>query len=221
GSAIGTAGGSFTPHVMTVETGEDVVSRILSSQKGPRAVCILSATGVVSSVTIRHTSGGLFEILSLSGSFVFGALSGSHRKNGTLSVLLAKPDGGVFGGGVVGSLLAAGPIQLIVGSFKQDFGKQLKSRLSAEPSICASMLHSSELVRVPVLMAPSADGDDSCVTPTSALPESARGGGGSVIAPNQTINRTSLHSIGQNVLQASQVLADHRSSPENINFSHT
>ncbi|XP_052115631.1 AT-hook motif nuclear-localized protein 11-like isoform X2 [Arachis duranensis] len=58
GFVVETAGGSFTPHVMIVGTGEDVVSRILSFfQKGPRAVCILSATGSVSSVVIRQPGG--------------------------------------------------------------------------------------------------------------------------------------------------------------------
>lgn len=55
---------------------------------------------------------GRFEILSLSGSFTFGAISSAHRKNGMLSVSLAKPDGRVFGGGVAGSLIAAVPIQV-------------------------------------------------------------------------------------------------------------
>ncbi|KAI9396812.1 hypothetical protein POPTR_004G189200v4 [Populus trichocarpa] len=121
GFAAETAGGSFTPHVVPVYTGEDIVSKIIElSQKGARAVCILSATGVVSSVIMRQPgpSGGIlrydgrFEILSLSGSFTFGETGGSNRKNGMLSVSLAKPDGRVFGGGVAGSLIAAGPIQV-------------------------------------------------------------------------------------------------------------
>ncbi|KAJ6671666.1 DUF296 DOMAIN PROTEIN [Salix viminalis] len=121
GFAAETAGGSFTPHVVPVHTGEDIVTKILAfSQKGARAVCILSATGVVSSVIMRQpsSSGGImrydgpFEILSLSGSFTFSETGGSNRKNGMLSVSLAKPDGRVFGGGVAGSLIAAGPIQV-------------------------------------------------------------------------------------------------------------
>ena len=55
-------------------------------------------------------------------------------------------------------------------------------------------------------MAPNhADGDESSVTPTSALLESAYGGVGSGnIGSNQNMNRTSLHPVGQNVFQASQ-----------------
>ncbi|KAL6640787.1 hypothetical protein ACP70R_021910 [Stipagrostis hirtigluma subsp. patula] len=55
------AGGSFTPHVIIVGTGEDVAARIMSfSQKGPRSVCILSANGTISNVTMRDSSGSTF-----------------------------------------------------------------------------------------------------------------------------------------------------------------
>lgn len=110
-----TAGGDFTPHVVTVNTGEvliflasllvylclnkerkisvgilniflfwadrdcicylqDVASKILSfSQKGPRGICVLSANGAVSNVTIRQpgSSGGIltYEAWFLSPSF--------------------------------------------------------------------------------------------------------------------------------------------------------
>ncbi|CAL5331953.1 unnamed protein product [Camellia sinensis] len=59
--ALGSAGVGFTPHIMTVKAGEDVSSKIMSfSQNGPRAVCILSANGAISNVTLRQaaTSGG-------------------------------------------------------------------------------------------------------------------------------------------------------------------
>ncbi|KAJ9184408.1 hypothetical protein P3X46_004138 [Hevea brasiliensis] len=50
-----TAGADFTPHVVTVNTGEDVAGKILAfAQKGPRGICILSANGAVSNVTIRQ-----------------------------------------------------------------------------------------------------------------------------------------------------------------------
>ncbi|XP_020992836.1 AT-hook motif nuclear-localized protein 11-like [Arachis duranensis] len=136
-----TAGGSFTPHVMIVGTGEDVVSRILSFfQKGPRVVCILSATGSVSSVVIRQPGGllryeGRFEILSLSGSCTYiNGTGNAYRKDGMLSVSLAKPDGMVFGGGIENSLIAAAPIQLVLATFKQNISNQIKKRYSSDPS---------------------------------------------------------------------------------------
>ncbi|KAF2307543.1 hypothetical protein GH714_029670 [Hevea brasiliensis] len=53
-----TAGGDFTPHV-------DVAGKILAiAQKGPRRICILSANGAVSNVTISQpgSSGGILTM---------------------------------------------------------------------------------------------------------------------------------------------------------------
>eukprot|EP00250_Pteridium_aquilinum_P001999 c12211_g1_i1 orf=318-1499(+) len=122
----GSAGAGFTPHAITVATGEDVAARIMSfSQQGPRGICILSANGAISNVTLRQpsTSGGTvtyegrFEILSLSGSFLVTDSGGTRSRTGGLSVSLAGPDGRVVGGGVAGMLMAASPVQVVVGSF--------------------------------------------------------------------------------------------------------
>ncbi|GFY82702.1 AT-hook motif nuclear-localized protein 1 [Actinidia rufa] len=88
-----TAGWDFTPHVVTVNTGEDVAQKILSfSMKGPRGICVLSANGAVSNVTIHQpgSSGGLltyegrFEILSLTGSFTVSENGGVRSRTGRL-----------------------------------------------------------------------------------------------------------------------------------------
>ncbi|XP_059289608.1 AT-hook motif nuclear-localized protein 1-like [Lycium ferocissimum] len=119
-------GANFTPHIITVNTGEDVTMKVISfSQQGPRAICILSANGVISSVTLRQpdSSGGTltyegrFEILSLTGSFMQTETGGMRNRSGGMSVSLASPDGRVIGGGVAGLLVAAGPVQIVVGSF--------------------------------------------------------------------------------------------------------
>ncbi|KAL4361171.1 hypothetical protein GQ457_04G037860 [Hibiscus cannabinus] len=119
-------GANFTPHIITVNAGEDVTMKVISfSQQGPRAICILSANGVISSVTLRQpdSSGGTltyegrFEILSLSGSFMPNESGGTRSRSGGMSVSLASPDGRVVGGGVAGLLVAAGPVQVVVGSF--------------------------------------------------------------------------------------------------------
>ncbi|KAL6996011.1 AT-hook motif nuclear-localized protein 10, variant 2 [Sarracenia purpurea var. burkii] len=104
------------------------------SQHGPRAVCILSANGVISNVTLRQaaTSGGTatyegrFDILSLSGSFLLTEVGGQRSRTGGLSVSLAGPDGRVLGGCVAGLLTAASPVQVIVGSFMADGHKEPK-----------------------------------------------------------------------------------------------
>ncbi|KDP25582.1 hypothetical protein JCGZ_20738 [Jatropha curcas] len=119
-------GANFTPHIITVNAGEDVTMKIISfSQQGPRAICVLSANGVISSVTLRQpdSSGGTltyegrFEILSLSGSFMPTESGGTRSRSGGMSVSLASPDGRVVGGGVAGLLVAASPVQVVVGSF--------------------------------------------------------------------------------------------------------
>lgn len=122
-------GVNFTPHIITVNAGEDVTMKLISfSQQGPRAVCILSANGVISNVTLRQqdSSGGTltyegrFEILSLTGSFVPTESGGTRNRAGGMSVSLASPDGRVVGGGVAGLLIAASPVLVVVGSFLPD-----------------------------------------------------------------------------------------------------
>ncbi|KAH9541643.1 hypothetical protein CY35_14G076100 [Sphagnum magellanicum] len=120
----------FTPHIITVADGEDVARKIMSfAQVGPRAVCIISANGVISNVTLRQqsTSGGTvtyqgrYEILSLMGSFFPPEPRGGNlQRTGGLSVSLACADGRVIGGSVAGLLLAASPIKVVVGSFASE-----------------------------------------------------------------------------------------------------
>lgn len=120
-------GANFTPHVITVNGGEDVTMKIMSfsQQQGPRALCILSANGTISNVTLRQPSSsggtltfeGPFEILSLSGSFMSTENGGMKSRSGGMSVSLAGPDGRVMGGGLAGLLVAAGAVQVVVGTF--------------------------------------------------------------------------------------------------------
>ncbi|XP_056177204.1 AT-hook motif nuclear-localized protein 10-like isoform X2 [Syzygium oleosum] len=139
--APGSGGMGFTPHVITVKAGEDVSSKIMSfSQNGPRAVCVLSANGAISNVTLRQpaTSGGTvtyegrFEILSLSGSFLLSDSGGHRSRTGGLSVSLSGPDGRVLGGGVAGLLTAASPVQVVVGSFMAEGRPETKSANQVE-----------------------------------------------------------------------------------------
>ncbi|KAE9597714.1 hypothetical protein Lal_00041442 [Lupinus albus] len=119
-------GANFTPHIINVNAGEDVTMKVISfSQQRCRTICILSANGIISSVTLRQpdSSGGTltyegkFEILSLSGSFMPSDGGGTRSRSGGMSVCLASPDGRVVGGGVAGLLVAASPVQVVVGSF--------------------------------------------------------------------------------------------------------
>ncbi|KAF1873418.1 hypothetical protein Lal_00027456 [Lupinus albus] len=53
--ALGAGGTGFTPHVIFVETGEDIAAKVVAfSQEGPRTVCILSAHGAISNITLQQ-----------------------------------------------------------------------------------------------------------------------------------------------------------------------
>ncbi|XP_071730597.1 AT-hook motif nuclear-localized protein 10-like [Rutidosis leptorrhynchoides] len=142
--ALGSPGVGFTPHVITVKAGEDIASKITAfSHQGPRTVCILSANGAISNVSLRQpamsggtvTYEGRFELISLSGSFMVADIDGNHSSRSSgLSVSLAGSDGRVLGGGVAGSLVAASPVQVIVGSFIVDSKKPKSSSAAAQPS---------------------------------------------------------------------------------------
>ncbi|KAF8050163.1 hypothetical protein N665_2033s0002 [Sinapis alba] len=181
--ALGSTGVGFTPHVLTVRTGEDVASKIMAfSQNGPRTVCVLSANGSISNVTLRRfaTSGGTvtyegrFEILSLSGSFLLVENSGHRSRTGGLSVTLSAPDGNVLGGCVAGLLIAASPVQIVVGSFIPEGQKEQRQMELSSPTLLPRVAPSQ------VLMNPS--------SPQSrgAMSESSIGGHGSPLHQSST-----------------------------------
>lgn len=147
-SASGSTGFGFTPHVVTVKAGEDVSSKLMSiSQNRTRTVCILSANGAISNVTICQaaisggnvTYEGRFEILSLSGTFMLSESVRQWDRTAGLNILLAGPDGCVLGGGVAGPLIAACPVQVVIGSFLTEGPKKSNTgNLSAEPLLTSS-----------------------------------------------------------------------------------
>ncbi|KAJ4719706.1 AT-hook motif nuclear-localized protein [Melia azedarach] len=137
---LGNSGQGFTPHVISVAAGEDVAQKImLFMQQNKREICILSASGSISNASLRQpaTSGGnityegRFEIISLSGSYVRTELGG---RTGGLSVCLSSSDGQIVGGGVGGPLKAAGPVQVIVGSFQIETKKDVNAGLKGDSS---------------------------------------------------------------------------------------
>ncbi|KAG6606100.1 AT-hook motif nuclear-localized protein 5, partial [Cucurbita argyrosperma subsp. sororia] len=128
------AGLAFAPHVIHVGAGEDIVDKVLSfAQQRPRAVCIMSGNGTVSSVTLRQpastgvsvTYEGHFQILCLSGSYLVAEDGGPRNRTGGISVSLSSPDGHVIGGGVA-VLTAAGPVQVVACSFV--YGAKIRNK---------------------------------------------------------------------------------------------
>ncbi|KAH9607462.1 hypothetical protein KSS87_019359 [Heliosperma pusillum] len=141
-------GANFTPHVMTVSAGEDITMKILSfSRQASRAICVLSASGSISNVTLRQpncpggtlTHQGHFEILSLSGSYAPADNGMVKSRTGGMSILLAGPDGHVLGGGLAGILTAGSSV--VMGSFlhghHQEHNPKKTRHESVEPVIPA------------------------------------------------------------------------------------
>ncbi|KAL0464661.1 UNVERIFIED_CONTAM: AT-hook motif nuclear-localized protein 9 [Sesamum latifolium] len=107
------------------------------SREGPRAVCIISGSGTVSTLTIRHPSSsggittyeGLFEILSFSGSFTPMEMPDpKFGTSGRMTITLSGADGRVVGGLIAGLTLAASPVKVVVASFLLGSPHELKPK---------------------------------------------------------------------------------------------
>lgn len=110
-------------HAMEVSSGCDVNESLLNfARKKQRGICVLSGTGYVTNVTLRQpaspgaivTLHGRFEILSLLGSVLPPPAPPGITG---LTVYLASSQGQVVGGGVVGALIASGPVVILAASF--------------------------------------------------------------------------------------------------------
>ncbi|KAL1161286.1 hypothetical protein V6Z11_A07G122900, partial [Gossypium hirsutum] len=228
GEYMDTAGGSFTPHVLPVYKGEDLVNTIVSfCGRASRSVCVLTASGAVSSVTLcapgssvgTLTYEGRFEILTLSGSSVVSGEPGTRQRTGLLSVSLANPHGRVFGGSVEGPLIAAGPgpIQLIVASFKQNIGREIRRKYCGGTSASANIFASSEMVNAPInQVSATAEDHEKCTSPppVAVIMKADCLKSNTIVAEINNINPTSLQSIDPNNLQKTENLI-----AENHDFS--
>ncbi|XP_074317493.1 AT-hook motif nuclear-localized protein 16 [Silene latifolia] len=117
---------TLTAHAMEVSPGCDVNESLITfARKKQRGVCILSGSGYVTNVTLRHpTSSGPNAIVTLHGRFEILSLLGSILPPPAappgvtgLTVYLAGPQGQVAGGGVVGALIASGPVVIMAATF--------------------------------------------------------------------------------------------------------
>ncbi|AES82693.1 putative PPC domain-containing protein [Medicago truncatula] len=138
--SLGNAGQGFSAHVIAVAAGEDVGQKIMQFMQQHRGeICIMSASGSISNASLRQpaSSGGnimyegRFDIISLTGSYVRNETGG---RSGGLSVCLSNSDGQIIGGGVGGPLKAAGPVQVIVGTFFIDNKKDTSAGGKGDPS---------------------------------------------------------------------------------------
>lgn len=110
-------------HAMEVSSGCDVSESLANfARRRQRGLCVLSGIGCVTNVTLRQpasssaivTLHGRFEILSLLGSILPPPAPPGITG---LTIYLAGAQGQVVGGGVVGALIASGPVVIMAASF--------------------------------------------------------------------------------------------------------
>ncbi|CAN4105425.1 unnamed protein product [Withania somnifera] len=176
------AGTGFRPHAITVKAGEDILAKLMSfSQSISQAICILSANGSISNVTLRQAAisvgnvsyEGQFEILSLSGCFLLSESGDQRSRTGGLTVLLAGPDGHVLGGGVAGVLTAATAVQVIVGSFGMQGQKQLKLDRSDAFGLPSFLVTGATMAKSPSSLRTVSESSGEPVSPNNQLAETS------------------------------------------------
>ncbi|MBA0614454.1 hypothetical protein Godav_014751 [Gossypium davidsonii] len=110
-------------HAMEVTSGCDVHESLASfTRRKQRGICVLSGSGFVTNVTLKQpassgaivTLHGRYEILSLLGSILPPPAPPGITG---LTIYLAGAQGQVVGGGVVGALIASGPVLIMAASF--------------------------------------------------------------------------------------------------------
>ncbi|KAM3379692.1 AT-hook motif nuclear-localized protein 10 isoform X1 [Capsicum galapagoense] len=136
--ALGATGGGSMDHIIHVDIGQDIVSKIMTFlEQEQSAVCILSGVGVLCKVTLRwsETAGGTmthegqFDITSLSGSFI----RSKSGVSGFLNLSVTSPDGSDFGGVVAGKLRAVTPVQVTLRCFSPYVEKPESKAPSSTP----------------------------------------------------------------------------------------
>ncbi|KAL3718241.1 hypothetical protein ACJRO7_003385 [Eucalyptus globulus] len=176
--------GNYDVQIVTIHRAEEILAKLSAFiEPGTHSLSVFSATGSVSSVVVRQpgplggllTYEGCFEILALNGSFTIWEGRICMRPEVSLvNIMLARPDGQVFGGRVAGPLTAAGPTQIVVATFK-DVVRNTPIRVeytnpyaSAVIGVSANPIHE---VNQPEQIARMAEVDDNSGTLTSVLPE--------------------------------------------------
>ncbi|KAB5557382.1 hypothetical protein DKX38_008291 [Salix brachista] len=110
-------------HAMEVSSGCDVCESLANfARRKQRGISVLSGSGCVTNVTLRQpaspgaivTLHGRFEILSMLGSVLPPPAPPGITG---LTIYLAGAQGQVVGGGVVGALIASGPVVIMAASF--------------------------------------------------------------------------------------------------------
>ncbi|KAG8066026.1 hypothetical protein GUJ93_ZPchr0004g39580 [Zizania palustris] len=156
--ALGSSGSSFTPHIITVKPNEDVASKIMAFFATRASHNILEQCFSFSGDFFCEM--GHFDILSLSGSFLLAEDGDTRSRTGGLSVALAGSDGRIVGGCVAGMLMAASPVQVVVGSFIAEGKKIKEEQVKRGPTPTLTPTHAPGFGAAPAASLPS-DGTSS------------------------------------------------------------
>lgn len=148
GGSIFGGSGTMTPHIINVSAGEDIKRKILSLLQGHRVIVILSGIGSISAANIKISSSsgsvtyeGHFDMVNLSGSYINDG-SSPHGPTGGINVTFAGPDGRLIGGPIEGVLIAASPVQVIVGILMPSTSKT-KNKAMEDPDTSRDLDHST------------------------------------------------------------------------------
>ncbi|XP_020576334.1 AT-hook motif nuclear-localized protein 23-like [Phalaenopsis equestris] len=126
--------------MLEISDGCDVATSVAAyAARRRRSFCILSGSGAVADITIRQPGysdisfslQGCYEILSISGSFFFAPPVPPVAAG--VTVFLARGEGEVVGGCVVGELRASGKVVVMAVSFVNAVYERLP--LDANPLI--------------------------------------------------------------------------------------
>nr|GEW06409.1 AT-hook motif nuclear-localized protein 16-like [Tanacetum cinerariifolium] len=113
-------------HAMEICPGCDVGESLATfARRKQHGICILSATGCVTNVTLRQSSpsSGTGPIVTLHGHFDILSLMGSVLPPPAppgvtgLDIYLAGPQGQLVGGAIAGPLIASGPVVIMAATF--------------------------------------------------------------------------------------------------------
>ncbi|KAF5183009.1 At-hook motif nuclear-localized protein [Thalictrum thalictroides] len=125
---------AMRPHILEISSGLDIIDSIVRfSRQRNVGLCVLTASGSVLNVSLRQptpgstvTFHGRFDILSISATYLppsslYPSSSSSSSNGGgvgcTTTISLAGPQGQIFGGSVVGALIASSNVFIVATSF--------------------------------------------------------------------------------------------------------
>ncbi|KAJ4904139.1 AT-hook motif nuclear-localized protein 16 [Raphanus sativus] len=115
---------SLRAHALEINSGNDIYETLSDfARRKQRGLCILSANGCVTNVTLRLQPASSGAIVTLHGRFeilsFFGSILPPPALLGIIgmTIYLARPQGQVVGGGLVGGLISSGPVVIMAASF--------------------------------------------------------------------------------------------------------